>query len=211
MQIKTLVKSWLACGALIFMGHGVAQAAIFDTEMLAMELQAPGVLIRESPTKQSLGKTMIRESPTRIDSFFDVFTELSTDGGQTWTPSPTPSHMRFGGDLDADGVTFDTEMLQLDILAPGGIMLRESPTLPSKGKTTVRESPTHTFAIDSFFDVFVELSIDGGQTWSPAPPPPVSLRTRSVSVPETGSTLGLLIGACGALLGSNILRRKATA
>jgi hypothetical protein len=81
----------------------------FDTEMLQLDLlAAPGVLIRESPTKQSTGRTSITDlggGLYRIDSFFDIFTELSVDGGQTWMPStdaqgnparhagaPEPSH-----------------------------------------------------------------------------------------------------------------------
>lgn len=66
----------------------------FDTEMLSMNLQGgtmpPGVMVRESPTRQSLGQTHIAPiggGMYRIDSFFDVFTELSLDGGQTWMPS----------------------------------------------------------------------------------------------------------------------------
>jgi hypothetical protein len=66
----------------------------FDTEMLSMSLSGVTPLgpfmIRESPTKQSLGKTTITDiggGLFQIDSFFDVFTELSTDGGATWIPS----------------------------------------------------------------------------------------------------------------------------
>jgi hypothetical protein len=51
------------------------------------------VMIRESPTKASTGVTSIIDlsgpgppGPYHIDSFFDVFTELSLDGGQTWIP-----------------------------------------------------------------------------------------------------------------------------
>ena len=29
----------------------------------------------------------------RIDSFFDVFTELTLDGGQSWTPGGSPMHL----------------------------------------------------------------------------------------------------------------------
>jgi hypothetical protein len=52
----------------------------------------PEFMIRESPTKSSSGRLMIRESPTLpgryvISSFFDVFTELSVDYGATWTPA----------------------------------------------------------------------------------------------------------------------------
>lgn len=73
--------------------NGLPPGVPYDTEMLSLNLVSPyGHLIRESPTKQSLGKTAIRESPTKAsylggDSFFDIFTELSIDGGQTWTPA----------------------------------------------------------------------------------------------------------------------------
>ncbi|MEX2307042.1 MAG: PEP-CTERM sorting domain-containing protein [Pirellulales bacterium] len=67
---------------------------VFDTEMLSMSLTGGGVMIRESPSRPSLGKTSIQDigtpgppdGPYHIDSFFDVFTELSLDGGQTWIP-----------------------------------------------------------------------------------------------------------------------------
>jgi hypothetical protein len=69
----------------------------FDTEMLAMNLvgtvMGNPVMIRESPTKASSGKTSITDlsgpgppGPYHIDSFFDVFTEISLDGGQSWIP-----------------------------------------------------------------------------------------------------------------------------
>src|SRR5207244_12557307 len=48
-----------------------------------------GVMIRESPTRASTGKTSIRQVPggNMIGSFFDVFPEISLDGGQSWTPA----------------------------------------------------------------------------------------------------------------------------
>ena len=46
------------------------------------------------------------------------------------------------------------------------MMLRESPSLPSRGKTSV-QGLGRTYRIGSFFDVFTEISLDGGQTWSP--------------------------------------------
>lgn len=66
--------------------------------------------------------------------------------------------------------TFDTEMLQLDISGgslPPAIRLRESPTRPSLGQTKERPG-AGGFYIDSFFDIFTELSLDGGQTWMPS-------------------------------------------
>ena len=49
----------------------------------------PSVQIRESPTKASLGRTTMSANGTDndCDSFFDIFTEVSTDGGKTWQPA----------------------------------------------------------------------------------------------------------------------------
>jgi hypothetical protein len=61
-------------------------------------------------------------------------------------------------------------MLQLNLNGNsplGPFMLRESPTKQSLGKHTIRTDP-RGFRISSFFDVFLELSIDGGVNWFPA-------------------------------------------
>jgi hypothetical protein len=50
---------------------------------------------------------------------------------------------------------------------PPNIQIRESPTLPSSGQTSVTAGGDGLFRISSFFDVFTELSIDGGITWTP--------------------------------------------
>jgi hypothetical protein len=71
--------------------------------------------------------------------------------------------------------TFDVEMLSMTLTGGlPGVMIRESPTLPSKGKTSITDigAPgpgpgTDGYHIDSFFDVFTELSVDGGMTWIP--------------------------------------------
>jgi hypothetical protein len=100
--------------------------------------------------------------------------DLSNDGGQSFlhvaapvevlvevTPTQTIGNTQF----------YETEMLQLDVSGgtlPPGTMFRESPTRASTGGTSIRELPDGGFMIGSFFDVFTELSTDGGQTWSPA-------------------------------------------
>ena len=69
---------------------------VFQTEMLSMDLSMGPVRVRESPTLPSLGVTSIMDNGNgtyHIDSFFDVFTELSLDGGMTWRPSAGPSHV----------------------------------------------------------------------------------------------------------------------
>jgi hypothetical protein len=72
---------------------------------------------------------------------------------------------------------FDTELLSLNLfgLSPiPEVMFRESPTLRSTG-VTIREDPcpvcaapfTH-WIISSYFDIFTEMSFDGGVSWSAA-------------------------------------------
>ncbi len=78
----------------------------FSIEMLSMDLAGgtlpPGMLLRESPTRVSGGRLSMDAAPGGfiIDSFFDVWTELSLDDGQNWIPAdsalrmvsvPTPS------------------------------------------------------------------------------------------------------------------------
>ena len=80
--------------------------------MLQLDLTlGGGTLIRESPTRQSLGQTQITDlggGQFRIDSFFDVFTELSVDGGQTWLPSTDASD-----DCASDGAV-ESELMTAD-------------------------------------------------------------------------------------------------
>lgn len=78
----------------------------FSIEMLSMDLAGgtlpPGMLLRESPTRGSGGRLSMDAAPGGfiVDSFFDVWTELSLDGGQSWIEAdsalrmvsvPTPS------------------------------------------------------------------------------------------------------------------------
>ncbi len=91
---------------------------------------------------------------------------------------------------------FETEMLQLDINA-GGLMIRESPAQPSKGQTSITDLGGGMYHIDSFFDVFTELSLDNGQSWIPSDG---SLR---MDLHPTPAAAGLL-----ALGGLSVARRR---
>src|SRR5439155_16134345 len=91
---------------------------VYDTEMLSMNLSGGslpnGVMIRESPTRASLGETRIMPvtGGYMISSFFDVFTEISLDGGNTWSPSDTSGHM----ELQTDPATYPTVIMQPHIV-----------------------------------------------------------------------------------------------
>ena len=122
----------------------------------------------------------------RLQTFMSFF------GGPTlisFNPGDLAS-ARITGLLDAPPThTYATEMLSLNLVGlPFGAMIRESPTLPSSGGHTIVDSGLGVFQINSFFDVFTELSLDGGATWTPA--------TGSVHIqnPEPGS-LSLLATA----------------
>jgi hypothetical protein len=71
---------------------------------------------------------------------------------------------------------FEMEMLSFDIsgvydgVSP--FQIRESPTIASTGQTIIESRPGGQFRIDSFFDVFTEMSVDGGRTWFPMVPEP---------------------------------------
>ena len=110
-----------------------------------------------------------------FSSFFDVFTEISLDGSYI----------------------YDTEMLQLDLQGShpngGPFMIRESPTLASTGRYSVQPLPGGVYRIDSFFDIFTEISLDGGQTWTPS-----DESTRVRIMPTPGAAALLCIG--GAVL-----------
>lgn len=138
---------------------------------------------------------------TQVHSFGSMTDfDVSVDGGVTWLPQTAPAnttvrvtHVSSGGGVRH----FDTEMLQLDIMGgtlPPGIMIRESPTQASLGNTIITDLPGSMYRIDSFFDVFTELSIDGGQTWGPS-----NQSGRVNLVPEPGTMAALGVGALALL------------
>jgi len=92
------------------------------------------------------------------------------------------------------GGDFDTEMLALDLAGlPGGALLRESPSRASIGYTVINDIGGGLFEVDSFFDIFTELSLNGGQTWYPGDR---AARVSLIATPEPSSlALALLAGA----------------
>lgn len=96
---------------------------------------------------------------------------------------------------------FETKIVALDyqLSLPGStISIRQSPTTQSTGGSTITPLPAGQYRIESFFDVWVELSIDDGQTWTPATNGPSHIEL--VPAPGMAPVLGL-----GALI---TLRRR---
>ena len=102
--------------------------------------------------------------------------------------------------------SFATQMTQLDATGPG-FEIRIDPIFASNGSTTITNEGGGLFRIDSFFDVFTDLSLDGGQTWTPSsgPGPGGSTIMTLETVPEP-STILLLGAGCLAL--TLVSRRK---
>lgn len=148
-------------------------------------------------------------------SFFDVFAEISLDGGVTFTPMTGTAEIDEHITLPSSstpGETFDTQItaLDLDATLPGHtVMMGLDPAnLPSDtGMTTVTNMGGGQFRIDSFFDIFTDISIDGGPIMpqqntgsGPGGSTPITL----ASTPDSGST-ALLLGVPVALV---ILARR---
>jgi hypothetical protein len=80
--------------------RGLSTAGLFDTEIVSMSLSGNvpmgTIMIRQDPQRASYGSTDITDiggGLYHIDSFFDVFTELSVDGGSNWIDSGNSTHM----------------------------------------------------------------------------------------------------------------------
>jgi hypothetical protein len=102
---------------------------------------------------------------------------VSTDGGEIWSAFTAPANVTFHivSGIDSGSTrNFDTEIYQLDVSGgslPMDIMIRESPTHASVGHTSIRNNGDGTYTISSFFDVYTEISLDGGVDWCPSSVP----------------------------------------
>lgn len=121
---------------------------------------------------------------------------ISLNGLPPGVPWEVPPGILNIGSSGNDGVNFQTEMLAMHLVKvsdPGpparSFYLRESPSLASLGQTHITPDGGGMFRIDSFFDVFTELSLDDGQTWLPATNG--SVRLNLIPAPGAPALLGL--------------------
>lgn len=133
-------------------------------------------------------------TPYMIDSLFDIWTEISFDGGVTWFPSQhtgTTVVIRGTAQPPVGSVeVIQTEMLMMDLqgVAFSGCNLRLSQTMLSPGQTTLTDIGGGQYHIDSFFDVFTEISLDNGATWTHSSN---SVRLGIMPEPATLASLGV--------------------
>ena len=65
----------------------------------------------------------------------------------------------------------ETEIVALDLQGPGlpnGVLVRESPELVSSGRTSIAPLEGGRFRVESYYDVWLEISLDGGRSWNRA-------------------------------------------
>ncbi len=160
-----------------------------QTEMLSMSLSG-------APVTQDL--TLPEVGQFNVDSFFDVFTELSIDGQTFNVDSFFDITYKVSPGSGCVGC-WQTEMVSLDLSgqAPGGppIIVRLAPGQPSLGEIQATDLPDGTFRIDSFFDVFTEISIDGDPFVPATSPMRVELQGNALPEPASIALLGLGVTA----------------
>jgi hypothetical protein len=146
-----------------------------------------------------------------VDSFFDVFVSIDLMHRPGVPPlGPTPPD----GPLP---IPIEMVALHLTSLHPIFVTLGGGPLPPvpieiralqlTGGQTTGFSMGNGNYRIDSFFDVFVELSLDEGATWLPAAGP-TSLRVQGTPIPDASSTLCLLLFPAAVLGMISRLRRR---
>jgi hypothetical protein len=143
----------------------------------------------------------------QVESFNSHFSGLMSFQGNNFAITLTgPVQIQINGRPDNTTLgEFSTEMLSMVLSGTtplGPIQIRESPTLASLGSTKITDNGNGTFHIDSFFDVFTELSVDGGQSWHPSTTG--AARVDLVDSPEPGTWF--LVSA--ALIGVGAIRRR---
>jgi hypothetical protein len=140
--------------------------------------------------------TNINRSALGIDEFENFDSVLTADVtitgmGSFSTTMTGPVYTEVFGKVGQTTGTWNTEVLSMTLsgnIGGNSVMIRESPTLQSTGETSVQFG--NDYRIESFFDVFTELSLDGGQTWVPS-----TGSCRMTLIPEPATICLLVLGA----------------
>ncbi len=202
--------SILACGEATFGGVDTSDpnletsAAPYDWSTMTFNGPALSIVLSQVQHEFFTGVTFY-SSGEHHHSVATLEGMISVNGSpsQSTNASGNIDTVAFGKGPGNTTGTFQTEMLAMSLNGNspfGPYMLRESPTLPSLGQTSISDIGGGLYRIDSFFDVFTELSIDGGATWIPS----VSA-SHVVLSPEPGS---LILFGLGVFALSGVTRRR---
>ena len=118
-----------------------------------------------APEPSAVGQE--RPASGRIEAKVDV------GGGPVPIVLTGPVQTRVFGKIGNTTGTFDTEIVAMSLTGSVGgvsIHIRESPTLPSSGQTTITDLGGGNWQIESFFDVFIELFGLGDHRHEPTGP-----------------------------------------
>ncbi len=137
--------------------------------------------------------------------------DLSIDGGAAipFTTSATDAilYTRVSGTDGSPFGGYSTQFQQLNAAGlPGGEMLRISPSLTSAGQTTIADAGGGLFSVTSFFDIFTDISTDGGATWTSSSSSDHIQLNSNRAVPEPGS-IALLFSVGIVVSARNVFRR----
>jgi len=135
--------------------------------------------------------------PPAFDVFFDI--SLDVDGTLQMSHSGPETATSSGGSVQTIEIVPGTPMGSVPgtITVPGPLYLRA--VSESGEDTTVTPLGGGEFRIHSFFDVFTELSLDGGNTWIPSDSPAQMSLTSVAPLPTTASVGGTLLAAMALL------------
>ncbi|MBC8425494.1 hypothetical protein H8E07_15350 [bacterium] len=176
------------CDLLISLYAGVGVHAVF-----------PGPIVLSDPIHRCFQNVMREDDGSgneieTFDSILNAKVELGFGNIPIELTGPVETVV-FGRTGNTTG-TFDTEIVSMSLTGNIGgqpVEIRESPTHASPGQTTITDLGGGQFQIDSFFDVFTEVSVAG------SPFMPAADSGRMVLVPaesvipvETTSTWGAI-------------------
>jgi hypothetical protein len=163
-----------AASASFFDLYGELPAPKYQEKKEEVILYANGSMTRNMQFSNVTGREAVPADGVDhdCDSFFDIFIEVSTDGGGTWWPMTGLGEAlwRFhGGPIVAGVQPIGAEILSMSwgLHKPGSvstdIQIRESPTRASSGGGSCTElgGGGGGYMIDSFFDIYLEVSTDG--------------------------------------------------
>lgn len=148
------------CGSLISLYAGTG---IFATYPAPISMSNPRHKCFQNVVRQAVGS----DEHETFDSIWDATMDFGL-GSVPVTLTGSVTTVTFGKIGNTTG-TFETEIISMSLSGNAGgynIQLRESPSLTSSGQTTITDLGGGLYQIDSFFDVYTELSLDGG-AWVP--------------------------------------------